>query len=605
MNERDDLVAVALGERPAGLVVRGGNLVNVYTAEVYRADVAIAGDRIAAVGDVARCVGAGTTVVEAEGRYLVPGFIETHIHVGATSLASTELARLLVPLGTAAIVTDFTEATKLGGARAARFFLDEANATPLKVYLSPFFTVLLPSATRRSLTSEELDDMLGWPETLELREWNVQSSRHRSELVRWAGRRAMERGLIMSGHLRGQLGPALQASAAAGAASDHEAYTVEEAVERMRAGLAVQARFGSAHWSETADLLRAVTERRLDSRLMMFSTDEQELVDIRDLGFMDHRVRLAIEHGVAPVDAVRMASLNPARFLGVTSDLGGIAPGRKAFVNIVSDLRAFVVERVVYGERVVAEGGRYVAPLERPTYPESFYGSVRLRGPLTADDLAVPAPAGASTVRARVIGFDPEASGTKELHRELPVLDGRVVADPERDVVKLASFERSAGSGKRGVGFIEGLGMRRGALGFTYHPGPCELALVGADDDDMALVANRIAAIGGGLVVAVGGEVLAEVPMPLLGLVSDRPLEEVEAGLRVAKRAIAEVLGLGFRSNVYRLAVLFISGVAPELRMTVDGLLRVSLSGARLEERIVPVLLDAEREPVTGGSGGA
>lgn len=603
MNERDELVSVALGEAPAGLVIRGGSLVNVYTGEVYRADVAIKGDRIAAVGDVERCIGEGTQVVDAAGRYLVPGFIETHFHVGATSLGSTELARLLVPFGTAAIVTDFTEATKLAGVQAARFFLDEANRTPLKVYMSPFFTVLLPSATRRSVTIEEFDDMLGWPETLELREWNVQSSRHRNELVREAGRRALERGLIMAGHLRGQLGPALQASAAAGAASDHEAYTVEEAVQRMRAGLAVQIRFGSAHWTETADLLRAVTERRLDSRLMMFSTDEQELVDVRDLGFMDHRVRMAIELGVPPMDAVRMASLNPARFLGVTGDLGGIAPGRKAFVNLVSDLRTFVVERVVYGEAVVAEGGRYVSPLERPEYPQSFYGSVRLKAPLTADDLAVPAPAGAASVKARVVGFDPEVTGTKELHLDLPVSDGKVVADPEGDIVKLASVERFAGSGKRGVGFIKGLGMRQGALGFTYHPGPCELALVGADDADMALVANRIAEIGGGLVVAAGGKVLAEVPMPLLGLVSDRPLEEVEEGLRAAKRAIAEVLGITFKSNVYRLAVLFISGVAPELRMTVDGLLRVTLSGAKLEETIVPVLLDAEQ--AAGGSGGA
>src|SRR5690606_36779922 len=217
--------------------------------------------------------------------------------------------------------------------------------------------------------------------------------------------------------------------------------------------------------------------------------------------------------------------------------------------------------------------------------------------------LAVPAPAGAASVKARVVGFDPEVTGTKELHLDLPVRDGKVVADPEGDIVKLASVERFAGSGKRGVGFIKGLGMRQGALGFTYHPGPCELALVGADDADMALVANRIAESGGGLVVAAGGKVLAEVPMPLLGLVSERPLEEVEEGLRAAKRAIAEVLGISFKSNVYRLAVLFISGVAPEPRMTVDGLLRVTLSGARLEEKVVPVLLDGER--VASGSGGA
>lgn len=597
MSDRDQLVAVALGETPAGLVIRGGDLVNVYTGEVYRADVAVAGERIAAVGDVERCVGEGTRIVDASGKYLVPGFIETHFHVGATSLSSTELARLLVPYGTAAIVTDFTEATKLAGVRAARFFLDEANATPLKVFLSPFFTVMLPSDTRHSVSPEEFEEMLAWPETRELREWNVQSSRHASELIRNAGRHALERGLILAGHLRGQLGAALQASAAAGAASDHEAYTVEEAVERMQAGIAVQIRFGSAHWTETADLLRAVTEKRLDSSLIMFSTDEQELVDVRDLGFMDHRVRMAIEHGVAPLDAIRMGTLNPARFLRVTADYGGIAPGRMAFVNVVDDLRSFRVEKVVYRESVVAEDERFVGDLKAPTYPEEFYGTVRLKSPLAAADFAVAAPERASAKAAvRVIGFDPEVSGTKERFLDLPVSDGAVGADPGRDVVKLASVERSARSGQRGVGFIQGLGMKRGALGFTYHPGPCELALIGADDADMALVGNRIAELGGGVVVAADGKILAEAPMPLLGLVSDRPAEEVEAQLRAAKAAIAS-LGIDFKSNIYRLAVLFISGVAPELRMTVKGLLRVELSGARLKEYVVPVVVEERGEP--------
>lgn len=591
--ERDDLVAVALGERPAGLVIRGGKLVNVYSGEIYRADVAVLGDRIAAVGDVERCLGPGTTVVDASGRYLVPGFIETHFHVGATSLGSTELAKLLVPYGTAAIVTDFTEATKLKGAGAARFFLDEANATPLKVYFSPFYTAMLGSAERKGVTREEFEEMLGWPECLELREWNVQSQRHASPLVREAGESARRRGKLLAGHMRAQLGAVLQASVAAGTRSDHEAYTVEEAVERIRAGVAVQIRFGSAHWTETWDLLRAVTERRLDPSLVMFSTDEQEVVDIRDLGFMDHRVRMAIEAGVAPVEAVRMASLNPARYLGVTGDLGGVAPGRLAFVSLVDDLRSFTIMEVVHGERVVARDQRYLGELERPHYPADYYGSVKLRAPLTAADFVVPAPGGGKTATVRTIGFDAEASGTSELLVQVPVLAGGAVSDVKNDVVKLAAFERLTGSsGKRGVGFVRGLGMRRGALGFTYHPGSCDLAIIGADDADMALVGNRIAELGGGLVVAIDGEIVAEVPMRLLGIVSDRPVDEVEAGMRRAKEIIADELGIGFPGNVYRLAVLFIPGVAPVLRMTVDGLLRIAYAGDRLDVNVVPVVVE-------------
>jgi len=590
--ERDSLVAVALGERPAGLIIRGGTLVNVYSGEIYAADVAVAGDRIAAVGAVERCVGDATQFVDATGKYLVPGFIETHVHVGASSLGSTELARLLVPLGTAAIVTDFTEATKLHGASAARFFLDEANRTPLKAYFSPFYTAMLGTAARPGVTPEEFEAMLDWPECVEIREWNVQSNRHASPLVREIGRVAERKGKLFAGHMRAQLGDILQASVAAGTASDHEAYTVEEAVQRIRAGVAVQIRFGSAHWTETWDLLRAVTERRLDPGLVMFSTDEQEIVDVRDLGFLDHRVRMAIEAGVAPLDAIRMASLNPARYLRVTGDLGGIAPGRKAFVNVVDDLRSFTVTEVVYGEQVVARGGSYIAPLERPVYPAEYYGSVRLKAPLTAQDFAVPATGATATVRA--IGFHPDRSGTKEELVVVPVVDGSATATPHDDVVKIASFERGRGSGKRGVGFVTGLGMRRGALGFTYHPGPCELAIIGADDADMAVVGNRIAELGGGLVVVVAGEVRAEVPMPLLGIVSDAPAEEVEAGMRAAKKVIAEELGIDFPGNVYRLAVLFIPGVAPEVRMSVDGLLRIAYAGDKLNVDVVPVVATGE-----------
>lgn len=593
MSERDRLVEVALGERPASAIIRGGHLVNVYSGEIYRADVAVEGDRIAAVGDVSRCAGPDTRFIDAEGSYLVPGFIETHIHVGATSLASTELARLLVPYGTAAIVTDFTEATKLHGVSAARFFLDEASRTPLKVYFSPFYTALLGTEGRPGVSSSDFETMLDWPECVELREWNVQSIRHPSNLVREAGRQAAKRGKLLAGHMRGQLGSVLQASVAAGTASDHEAYTLEEAVERIRAGVAVQIRFGSAHWDETWDLLRVVTERRLDPSLVMFSTDEQEIVDIRDLGFMDHRVRMAIEAGVPPVDVIRMASWNPARYLGVTGDLGGIAPGRRAFINVVDDLRSFRVERVVFGDRVVAESAAYVQPLERPEYPREFYGSVRLPRRLTEADFHVSAGRDAARVRARAIGFDAKASGTTEVIVTLPVRSDNVEADPGADVVKIASIERS-GRGTRAVGFVHGLGMKRGALGFTYHPGPSELAIIGANESDMAVVANRIAEIGGGVVVVSEGEVLAEVPMPLLGIVSDASAEEVEQRMRAAKRSIAEELGVDFPSNIYRLAVLFIPGVAPRMRMSVNGMLQVALEGDKIRVEVVPVVLDGE-----------
>jgi adenine deaminase len=595
MMERDDLVAVALGERPAGLVIRGGRLVNVYSGEIYAADVAIHGDRIAAVGDVERSVGEGTTVVDASGRYLVPGFIEGHFHVGATSLGPTELARLLVPFGTAAIVTDFNEATRVQGPQVARFYLDELKATPMRAYYSPFHTSLIPTDGRDGVTLEQLDDMLSWEECVEFREWNVQQHRSPNPNVRRAGELARKHGRRLAGHLRLFMDGLLHASVASGTVSDHETYTVEEAVERIRAGVAVQIRFGSAHWHEIWDVLRVVTERRLDPGMIMFSTDEQEIVDVRDHGFLDHRVRMAIEAGVAPLDAVRMATLNIARYLGITGDLGGIAPGRRAFVNLVDDMRSFTVKEVVHGESVVARDGEYVGELERPTYPASFYDSVKLPKPLTAASFSVPAPEGATSVTARVIGFSPTAMGSKELHLTLPVEGGLVQIDPAQDVVKLASVERIAGTGKLGTGFVRGLSMKTGALGFTYHPGPSEMGLIGTNADDMAVVGNRIAELGGGLVIAIDGEIVAEVPMALQGIVSDQPMAEVEAQFRHAKQVIAERLGIDFVSNYYRLTGFFIPGVSPELRMAVKGLLKVAYAGDKLEVDPVPVVIEGHR----------
>ncbi|HET8986547.1 MAG TPA: adenine deaminase C-terminal domain-containing protein, partial [Trueperaceae bacterium] len=569
--------------------------------------------------DTQRWVGEDTTVVDVDGRYLVPGFIEGHIHVGATSLAVTEMARLLVPYGTAAIVTDFNEATKVQGPRVARYYLDEAKRTPMTVYYSPFHTSLIPTDGRDGVSLEQLDEMMSWPEAKEFREWNVQQHRSPNPKVRRGGEMAREHGLRLAGHLRLFMGGLLHASVASGAVSDHETYTVEEAVERIRAGVALQIRFGSAHWHEIHDILRVVTEKRLDSSLVMFSTDEQEIVDVRDNGFLDHRVRMAIEHGVAPLDAVRMASLNPARYLGVTGDLGGIAPGRKAFVNVVDDLRSFTVDEVVYGEQVVARGQSYIADLPRPEYPKEFYGTVKLPRPLTPTDFEIAAPAAASvtegaaaggtavgaTATARVIGFHPEAMGSKELHLDLPVANGKVQVDLGQDVVKLASVERIAGIGKHGVGFVRGLKLRQGALGFTYHPGPSELALIGANEADLALVGNRIAELGGGLVVALDGEILAEVPMPLHGVVSDASAEEVEAGMRHAKRMIAEKLGIDFISNYYRLTGFFIPGVSPELRMSVRGLLKVAYAGDQLKVEPISVLVETPSAAVAGGATGA
>lgn len=570
--ERDGLVAVALGERPAELVIRGGQLVNVYTGEVYAAGVAILDERIAAVGDVERCLGADTAVVEADGRYLVPGFIETHIHVGATSLTMTELARLLVPFGTAALVTDFTEAGKMRGKQALRFFLDEANGTPLKAYLSPFYTTVLGIEGRPGMSMEDLTEVLGWRECLELREWNVFAQRNPNRSLASLADLARRHGKLLCGHMEGQEGPTLQASVAAGSLSDHEAATEQELLDRLRLGLAVQVRFSSG--ADNLGVLAALARERVDTRHVMFATDEEDIDDFARLGHIDHRVRAAIGMGIAPVAAIQMATINAADYLGIGADMGGIAPGRRAFVNLVDDLRNFSVTEVVAGAKIVARGGKYVGELNAPTYPSDYRNTIKLKAPLAAADFAVPAPAAAAAakeVAALVIDLRPYDVKTDAVTLTLPVVDGHVMASRELGVAKIAVAERHYASGKVGHGFVRGFGMTRGAFGSSYHPGPLHLAIVGMDDEDMAVVGRRVAELGGGFVAAVGGKVIAEVPLPLLGFLSAEPAEEVVEAFRQVKRAVRHELEGDFDGLFTGLAYLCMPGVLPDVRMTVDG----------------------------------
>ncbi len=572
--DRDLPLAVALGERPADLAIRGGRLVDVHTGEIYAADVAIAGGRIAAVGDVERCVGEQTRIVEADGRHLVPGLIDTHFHIGSSALAMTEMARLLVPFGTAALVTDFYEPSITNGVDAMRFLLDESARTPLRVYLSPFCPAYGDPANLSVVTPEDFEQVMDWPECAEVREWYVEREHRGDGSERRIGAGARRRGLRLSGHLAAVHGPQLQAAAAAGIRSDHEVATAQEALERARLGIAVQMRWSSGSRDVMQEILRALVEHRCDSRMFMFSTDEEDVDDFADLGHVDHRVRMAIELGVPAVDAIRMGSLNAAVHLGATADLGSVAPGRLAFVNLVDDLARFHISTVVAGGQVVGEQGRWVAePFPALDYPPDFHGTIRIGRELAPADFRIPVEGAPAQVTARVIG----ALGDErweERHLELPAAGGELRADPERDLAKVAVVERHRASGKLGVGLLQGFGLRAGAFASSFYPVGMNVGVVGVDDADMALAVNRIAALDGGFVAVRDGRVLAEVPMPLLGYLSSAPAEEVADGFRTVRRAIAE---LGCRiPGLYTVLGYLLLPVSPGLHIGIDGLVRVA-----------------------------
>ncbi|MGH3255332.1 MAG: adenine deaminase C-terminal domain-containing protein [Streptosporangiaceae bacterium] len=591
--DRRYLAAVALGEHPADLVVQGGQLVDVFTGEIYPADVAVAGSRIAMVGDASACVGPATEVVEAKGRYLAPGFIDSHFHVGASALVPAQLATLMVPHGTAAIVTDFYEPGHMAGTPAIRLLLDEAARSPLKVYLSPFYVNMHAIDGIPGIRFDDFKDMLSWPECIELREWNAGVELADGAQTAPLASHARQLGIRLGGHLKALDGPALQASVALGAQSEHEAHTAQEALTRARLGVAIQARFSSGRRSDLPNILEAITRHHCDPRLFMFCTDEEDVDELADLGHIDHRVRWAIELGVAPIDALRMASLNAATHLGITGDLGSITPGRFAFINLLDDLSSCRVSTVVAGPRIVGQSSRYVAAAPEATnYPAAYTSTIHVQRPFTPADFAVTTNAEVAEAEVRVIGVDPAVPGTRECLLRLPVRAGVVCPEPGHDVAKIAVADRHTGNGQIGVGFLQGFGIEQGAFGFSFHPGPFNIGLLGMNDADIALVANRIAEIQGGFVAARDGQVLAEVPLPVFGYLSDAPADRVVSAFRQIRKVIGERLGCTLPGLYTAFGYLCLPDVAPRLRMTAKGLQLIELSGSMMTARLVPVLLE-------------
>ena len=575
---REELVPIAKGELPADLVIQSGTLVNVDTGEVYPADVAIKGSRIAAVGDVGYTIGPDTQIVDARGKYLCPGFIETHMHLDGSQLSVTEFARAVVPRGTTVISTDFYEIGVVAGARAVRFALDEMKQTPLKV----LFTVPLhhylshgPFGSTNTIKADDMYEMLDWPECVGLSEWNVNKWEIPDDLIKPITRAAREKGKLIAGHF-GIMSPELvQATAALGVYSEHEASGPQEALEKARAGIHIQIREGSAG-RELENVIKAITELKADPRHFSFSTDEQEADSLVRDGHIDHKIRMAIAAGVQPVTAVQMASLNAAEYFGVAGDMGSIAPGKMADVVLVDDLETFNIKAVIADGKVVGQDGRYVGDLKAPDYPAYFFNTVKLDRATTPDDFSIPVPGRSGRVKARVIGVVRGSLVTEHRELSLAVEEGRLVPDVDQDIIKVAVLDRHEASGRMGKGFVQGLGIKAGAVGSTFNPELMNVMVAGTNDRDMSLVANRMAELQGGYVVAHDGKIVGELPLPLLGLFANEPVEQVADKLDVINGALRDRLGTDFPGLLTALAFICLPVAIPFLKICEQGLVDVA-----------------------------
>ncbi len=585
------LAHVALGQEPAHLVVRGGRLVDVHTAQVYAADVVIKGERIAAVGKVEGAIGAGTVVVDASGRFVCPGFIDTHQHSYEAHLNMTEYARVLLEHGTTTVSEAFYGMGFVSGIKGVREALAELRKTPLRVlFLVPVLAYLqnrelgLP-VTPSCPTADELLEMLDWPECRGLEEPPYIPILEKDPLFLDLFERTVASGKVVTGHGCGLSGPELQAYVAAGASSDHEAITAAEALERARLGMWVSMREGSGA-SNVRQLVEALVEKKADSRSFCFCGDEAEFLRLHRQGHIDYCLRLAVGAGADPVRAVQAATINAASLLGVEKDIGSVAPGKFADLVIVDDLALFNVFAVIASGRLVWSNGRMLAPLTRPDYPAWMRETVKVKRDLTLEDLRIPAPSGRRRVVARAIGVTDGSLISDELRVEVEVKSGEITQDTSQDLLKVAMVDRFGRFEGAGLGLIRGFGLERGAVGTSYN-GLCQnLLVVGVDDGDMLLALNRMATLGGGFVVVAGGKVLAELPLPLYGLLTDSSLEEATARLDGVYRAMD---GLGCPLKKGPLHTLAFTGVCGEI-----GHLKIGHAGLFdvAARRFVPILVD-------------
>jgi adenine deaminase len=561
-------LGVALGAVPADLLAQGGDVVNVYTGEVVRGDVAVAEGRVAAVGpDLSALAGPETERLDVRGRVLVPGFIDGHTHLDSLT-ALPELLREAIPRGLTALVTEMVQVTSALGAPGARWFLDTLEAQPIHAYATaPVISYLSAEADQPLLDLAALGALLEDPRVLGLGEvyWHRLLPEPDRLLSLIDRARALRK--TVEGHTAGARGPRLVACAAAGLDSCHEPITAAEALERLRLGMRVMIREGSVRRDLAAVL--DVRHAGVSLRRATLASDGIWPTDLLERGYMDGIVQRAIDGGLPPVTAYQMASLNAAEHFGLDGELGGIAPGRWADFLVLPDLRTVRPEAVVARGRLVARAGRCLVECPVVPMPPGLYAGPR-PGPLDPASLRLGAPG--SRARVRVIRIAGDIV-TAEAEATLAARDGAVLADPASDLLLAAVLDRRAGL-SRGFGVVQGFGLREGAVASTLSFDTADLVLVGATCEALAAAAQRVVGIGGGLVVVDGrGGVRAELPLPLGGIAAAVPVPELARGLE-ALGAVLRDLGCALPRPLLTLQALTFSAI-PALRLTTRGLLAV------------------------------
>ncbi len=565
------LIDTALGNHPADLVIRDGNLMDVYTGRMLpHRSVAMLGEWIAYVGpDADAAIGKDTHVIEADGRTLCPGFIDAHTHL-ITYWNIADFLSYAIPCGVTTLFTEMESPAFVLGAKGVEAFLDQIGDRPIKIFgLIPPMVSLSSSSETLHITRDQLSSLLKDPRVMGLGEsfWQgaiLDGNNRVLDLMQ----DTLAAGKAVEGHSAGAFGTKLAAYAAAGAGSCHEAISTEDVVSRLELGLYAMIREGDIR--RDLEILLPLKDK-IDFRRVILVTDGTNPSDLIERGYMNDVVQKAIDLGLEPMEAVRMATLNPAEHFGLENQIGGISPGRYGDLLLLPEPGIMKPDLVVSKGRIVAENGKPTVPIPEIPYPDIFRNTVKVM-PISAADLLVPESSIGTDGIVRTIDIQPGGLVTREGRAAPRVGDGHLAPDVENDLLKIVFIERVTGKGRKFIGFVKGWGQKKGAAATTLCWDAGGIMGIGANDEDLAQAINRLIEIQGGATLVADGHLLSELPLRVGGYISELKVPEIAERLEKFQDSVA---ALGGAMHFAHLTMnVMTTGAIPFIRMTEKGYYR-------------------------------